>query len=422
MKKYLLLLLLILGVFLLGCSKTQRSEKFKNAHIASEEAYSFNWEKGEFSDYVSFVRKYIRKNRVFLDPKKAEMEINANAPFELLPDSRFCKPQTKPDKGILLIHGLGDSPFSMRDIAKEYSKNCFLVRTVLLPGHGTKPGDSLKMTANEWYRVSKFAIKTLKKDVKHVYAGGFSTGANISTSLAFQDPAIKGLALFSPAFAPPGEYSTLVNLAGIFTKWFFKSPVEDYIKYSSFSVNSVKQFYITSDNIRKEFKKGKRLNIPIFIALSEGDTAVNVKYAKQMFRKHLISSRNRMIYFAKNKSGNCDLTDQRIICKNSFLPKQRIVAMSHMSIPNRPNNRHYGKNGDYRNCHVTPAMLPKSRLTDVKNCRMIAKEKLWYSPWGFKEKGKVFSRLTFNPYFDEMIKLGIKTLSKSEETALVIQK
>lgn len=422
MKSYTLFAVTL--IFLItGCSFGPETERFKKIHVPASEPQSYSWEKGEFRDYVHETRNYVRKERVFFNPQNIKLEVDANSPFEIKPDPNFCGKAERGKKGVLLIHGLGDSPFSMRDLAESYSRSCYLVRTILLNGHGTKPADSLNATAEDWYRTARFALETLKRDVQEVYVGGFSTGANISTTLAFQDPSIKGLVLYSPAYSLSGEYETLVSMAGWFTDWLLKSSLEDYTKYTSSSVNSVLQFYVTSKNVRQSLEKGKKLKIPVFIALSENDTAVNVDYIRQTFYNHFIHPGNQMIYFKQNGEGMCDPLDQRIICYNSYLPEQKIAAFSHMALPIKPENFHYGKNGDYRNCQVSPSLFQPEK--DFEICRKAMKSEIWYSPWGFEEEGKIFSRLTYNPYFDVMMKYSLETLAtgelKAQNTAMTDQ-
>ncbi|MCP4297967.1 MAG: alpha/beta fold hydrolase, partial [Proteobacteria bacterium] len=281
MKRYFLV---GLGLFLmLICSdcSTADSEMFE----PSGEKFTYHWEKsGSFADYVKETRRFISKTRYFVDPDNKKFEIDINSPFELKPDQRHCTVSEKPKKGILLIHGLGDSPFSMRDAANWLSKRCFLVRAILLPGHGSKPGETLRFTAEDWFRVSRFALTTLKKDVKDVYLGGFSTGGNISTFLAYEDSAIKGLILFSPAFSLNYQYPNLVSFINLFTEYLFKSQVADnYARYRTHSINALRQFYRTSDRVLDAFENRGNLDIPVFIALSEDDYVVDAQFIKETF-------------------------------------------------------------------------------------------------------------------------------------------
>ncbi|PCI23075.1 MAG: hypothetical protein COB67_13080 [SAR324 cluster bacterium] len=396
--KIVLILILLASFSFIGC--TAKQEQYQT----SAEKFSFPWDQGEFSDYLLATKKYISRNRFFLDAQHRKLEIEANSPFELYPDPQTCPISGKPEKGLLLIHGLSDSPYSMRDLAEEFSKKCFLVRTILLPGHGTRPGDSTAMTADEWYQVSTFALETLKKDVKHVYAGGFSTGANISTWLALKDPSIRGLVLFSPAFSLKWEYPTSLATLDLFIDWLNKNPIEDYAKYTSFSINSLRQFYITSARVQEEITKGNKLKIPVFIALSGDDSVVDVSYVKNVFQENLDFPGNRMMYFTQSQPSPQQQEDPRIVYRVGNLPDQQIASISHMAIPNRINNPHYGKNGDYRSCHMTDSN------SDYEPCMQAERASLWHGAWGSEAEGKIFSRLTFNPYFDEMVAMSLETI------------
>jgi hypothetical protein len=53
--------------------------------------------------------------------------------------------------------------------------------------------------------------------------------------------------------------------------------------------------------------------------------------------------------------------------------------------------------------------------------RCLAGEPVWYSDWGHREPGKVFARLTFNPYFEwqsgVMLQvLGVKAAALTEHS------
>jgi len=93
----------------------------------------------DFSGYAKAIRSEVSVARVAFVEDNATDEIRFASPVEFQPDSG-CEST----RGIaILVHGLSDSAFSMRDVAKEVSKGCYIARTVLLPGHGTKPGDLL---------------------------------------------------------------------------------------------------------------------------------------------------------------------------------------------------------------------------------------------------------------------------------------
>ncbi|MFA5372387.1 MAG: hypothetical protein WC298_10505, partial [Sideroxydans sp.] len=100
-----------------------------------------------FADYVRQTRAMLRAVRA----GEAEAVVEGNAPFELRPVGGFQAGTDKPwRRGVLLTHGLSDSPYHMRHLAAFYQRNGFRVMAVLLPGHGTQPGDLLDVCWQVW--------------------------------------------------------------------------------------------------------------------------------------------------------------------------------------------------------------------------------------------------------------------------------
>jgi hypothetical protein len=102
-----------------------------------------------FADYVARNRAMLR--RVHAGAADLDRIIDGNAPFELAPLPGFAPGQQKAyRRGVLLTHGLSDSPYTMRHLAEFFRQNGFRVMAILLPGHGTQPGDLLDVTWQEW--------------------------------------------------------------------------------------------------------------------------------------------------------------------------------------------------------------------------------------------------------------------------------
>jgi esterase/lipase len=54
------------------------------------------------------------------------------------------------------------------------------VDILLLPGHGTIPGDLLSVHYQDWIRASEFGISQLSKNAREIYLGGHSLGGAIA--------------------------------------------------------------------------------------------------------------------------------------------------------------------------------------------------------------------------------------------------
>src|SRR5438552_16089884 len=100
-----------------------------------------------------------------------------------------------------MVHGLFDCPFVMRDVGEHLQKQNLLVRSHLLPGHGTVPGALLNVSYQDWINAANYAITNLSKDVEKIFLVGFSTGASLMLYHALQqsNKNIAGLILLAPA-------------------------------------------------------------------------------------------------------------------------------------------------------------------------------------------------------------------------------
>jgi hypothetical protein len=99
----------------------------------------------DFAVYVAAAEVAIAEANEAIDrPLEADV-IEGRAPFELLPERRRCPrgADGRHAKAALLLHDLGGTPYAMRDLGRALVEHCYLVRAILLPGHGTVPGDLL---------------------------------------------------------------------------------------------------------------------------------------------------------------------------------------------------------------------------------------------------------------------------------------
>src|SRR6185437_821776 len=99
-------------------------------------------------------------------------------------------------------------PFLMNDIGDTLSKistKCLLIRSILLPGHATYPGDLRKAEWQDWVSAAKYGIESFQKDASVVHIVGFSTGGALAIYLVTNAESIplsvpiKSLVLLSPA-------------------------------------------------------------------------------------------------------------------------------------------------------------------------------------------------------------------------------
>ena len=357
-----------------------------------------------FADYQSETLKNMRAGRNFQGQDK-EAELLWNGPQEWRPTSDGAV--VRPQKGILFVHGLGDSPWSFHDVAQSLAAQGFLVRTVLLPGHGTRPEDLLTVTAEQWQRIVREQAMALEKDVDgQVYLGGFSTGGNLVLEYAYAHPEIAGLVLFSPGFKSM-PFDWLAPLASRVRPWLISpdgsSAMQTPVRYMNVPTNGYAQFYRTSVMARRLLRSP--YDKPVFMVVAQHDSVLDTDYLLDVFQHSFTNPQSRLIWYGKKPKGVTDT--KRVLVREDRLPEQRISQFSHMGLMFSPENPLYGSNGSMRIC------LNGMNKQEKEACEHGAL--VWYSDWGYHEDGKVHARLTFNPYFDWQLSVLVDTLNHQED-------
>jgi esterase/lipase len=349
----------------------------------------FDYGNLNFAAYISAVQNM---QRVVSEDQKldlTETQLNNIAPFEIRP----AQPNRK---GILLIHGLFDTPIIMRDIGEYYAEKGFLVRCILLPGHGTIPADLLTTSPTEWLKATEYGIKSFRNEVDEIYLAGFSTGAILALNYAIQsensEPCIDGLIMLSPVFAINTAKTIFVRVYRMFRwlfkehKWIFRHECPDYAKYTSFPVNSgylVQRLIVETKLLLQKYP----CTLPVFIAMSRDDETVRASAALDFFAK-VANKKNQFILYSNNVE---DRIASNITVLKSAKPDENILNFSHVSLPVSPNNSHYGRTGD----HQEPLHEPKNSPEDT----LIHRGALTPE----NENNYRIRRLTYNPFFEDLM-------------------
>ncbi|WP_404940741.1 alpha/beta hydrolase [Pseudomonas amygdali] len=339
-----------------------------------------------FATYRENTIELLRERRAF-QHDATDFELTWNAPHEWRPAGG------PPDKGILLVHGLGDSPWSFHDVGQTLAAQGFLVRTVLLPGHGTRPDDLLDVTLDQWRQVVHEQAATLRRDVGQVYLGGFSTGANLALDYAYAFPEIAGLVLFSPGFRSNSSWDWLTPMVARFRPWLFEldgnRPTQNTVRYLNTPTNGFAQYYRSSRMARRLLHE-RPYDKPVFMAVAQHDSVLDTDYLLDVFQTRFTHPASRLVWYGTPPA---DLKDsKRVIVREDRLPEQHISQFSHMGLLFSPANAVYGERARQRFCWNGQSSQ------DMQACEQGAP--VWYSDWGYQETGKIHARLTFNPYFD----------------------
>jgi len=299
-----------------------------------------------FSQYIEACRALITERRQDLSgtPEQVERIIDANTPFELRPAAG-----TRSRYGALLIHGLFDCPFSHRDLGEKLQAKGIFCRSILLPGHGTRPSDLLHITYHDWLQTVRYGIKKLREEADEIILVGFSTGATLSIYHALQDSHIAGIILLAPAIRIKAPVDAMIHWQYLTRwlhtrkKWIIRAKEVDYVKYHSLPFNPVFQLSKLIDAI-DERHSTHPLTCPVFMTVSTEDETISSQAAMNFFTG-LSNPKNRLLQYTTTPDSNT--TDTRILSRNSIYPALHIDNFSHMAIPFKPDNFHYGTQGDY---------------------------------------------------------------------------
>jgi len=392
---------LLLSLLLGGCfsTKAKITIPLSERHQPSGLHQRFEPPPASFQDYEKQSMQRIADARTDLLGANQAAIIAGNAPFDLVPPEK-CAPgkSHRYRRGILLSHGLTDSPYFMKALGRFFQSRCFRVMALLLPGHGTRPGDLLEVDRREWIRAERFGVQALVSEADAVYLAGFSTGGTLSIGHALDDKRIRGLFLFSPALrvsalAVMANWHKVISWAFPRAKWIDILGDSDPFKYESFPANAADQIHLLTKELRAKLSK-QPLNIPLFIAASEDDATVSTEESLRFFRASRHSQKRMVLYSRADAPPKKGL--QRI--KNVF-PEKHIISSAHTAMTLPPDDPHYGEQGDYAYCsHYFPQDAEKYR-----RCKKRQEDFLGEISAENLKKG-VLRRLMFNPNYAALTK------------------
>lgn len=382
-----------------------------------------------FEAYLEATRRALEKYHWKIEGE-SQVEHHARitqiAPREW-PKSGRCKPQQT--EGILLIHGLSDSPFLMKDIGdtlEEIPNKCLLIRSILLPGHATYPGDLRKAEWRDWAAAVKYGIESFQGVVSSVHIVGFSTGGALAIYWAINPEKvplsvpIKSLVLLSPAVRIVGlptipkfvfDAAAAIGNGTDVLAWQDKFEDQDYAKYESFPLYAGYQLYLLDRQLDIS-NSWTKLEIPVYMGLSLDDATVDPLASLKLFR-NLQNPKNSLFLVTTDTEQFSNDIGENFKVKEGNIPSQHVLSFSHISFPVKPTNRHYGNEGDYANCLHYAALPEKFCACKTKQMKPdtcapdsvtdISRPIVYGEKTEAKKGNIVLRRLSFNPYFDEMI-------------------
>ncbi len=200
-----------------------------------------------------------------------------------------------PKVGVLLLHGMSDSPYSLRNIGLNLHEAGATVVGLRVPGHGTAPAGLVAMHWQDMTAAVRLAMNHLQKQAngQPLFIIGYSNGSALAVHYALATltdnllPKADGLVLVSPAIGVTSLAAFAVwqarlgHLLGL-DKLAWNSIGDEYdpFKYNSFAVNAGDQVYRLTSEIQNLLTKNKNTGRlpqlpPILAFQSVVDTTVS---------------------------------------------------------------------------------------------------------------------------------------------------
>jgi pimeloyl-ACP methyl ester carboxylesterase len=183
--------------------------------------------------------------------------------------SYVMEPDSTPVGVVVLLHGLTDSPYSLRHVAQYYRDRGFVAIGLRLPGHGTVPAGLTDVRWEDWMAATRLAVREARRRMPAptpLHLVGFSNGGALAmkyTLDALEDPRLTRpdrVLLLAPMIGITrfARFAGLASLPAVlppFAKaaWLSVVPEFNPFKCNSFPVNGARQSFRLPMRCRRRF-------------------------------------------------------------------------------------------------------------------------------------------------------------------------
>ena len=245
------------------------------------------------------------------DPRKQSPDWNHS--FELATD--------KPRGAVLLLHGMSDSPYSLRKLGQTLNAHQYWVVGLRMPGHGTAPSGLRYIDREDMAAAVRLGMTHLAGKVKNkpVHVIGYSTGASLALEYTLDalegksKPVPASLVLISPAIgihpvaAFAGLKNWMSNLPGLDGLAYLQiQPEFDPYKYNSFATNASTVVHRVTRSVASRIQaqanaKSDIVLPPVLVFKSTVDATVTTEAVVDNLLEHLKPNRHELVLFDINR-------------------------------------------------------------------------------------------------------------------------
>ena len=393
----------------------------------------------EMGDDFTLAQYLAREDKLFAEVKQFESTIDApdRTPVNRYNAGSRSHPsaagrdwnrtfETKPEvirAGALLIHGLTDSPYSMRATADVLREEGVYSLALRMPGHGTVPSGLVRVTWQDWLAAVRVGVRHVKASIPEgapLIIVGYSNGGALALKYTLdaleRDGSIRPakLILLSPMIGvtPAARLAWWISRLGVvpyFEKanWLDVIPEYNPFKYNSFPANAGFQTSSITRTVQADLDRaasdGRLAKLPPILTFQSAvDATVSTPAVVHLLYDRLPRNGSELVLFDVNhlsgidvfvQAGDRSLVDQlfdrrprpyrRVLVTNS--PESRAVdaqiiepenagsarralalmwppqvfSLTHVAIPFPADDPLYGLEGPI----ATTGLLPIGRLS-----------------------------------------------------------
>ncbi|MBK4994360.1 alpha/beta hydrolase [Pseudomonas sp. S37] len=242
--------------------------------------------------------------------------------------SYIAEPAQAAKGSVVLLHGLTDSPYSLRHFATHFQAKGFVVVAVRMPGHGTVPAGLTDADWEDWMAATRLAVREATRHAPAkapLYLIGFSNGGALAVKYtldSLHDPQLarpERLVLVSPMIGV-SRFARFAGIAGLpallpaFAQaaWLSVLPEFNPFKYNSFPVNAARQSHALTEAVRQQLvAQGKQPDgltalPPIITYQSLVDATVSTEAIQTELYERLPANGSELVIFDSNRALGID--------------------------------------------------------------------------------------------------------------------
>jgi len=291
--------------------------------------------KMSWDDYLAAEQKIFDSVRVNVTEKlEPEDQVPANRYFADSPvypgkfatdwnRSYLLEPEGKPVGAVVFLHGLTDSPYSLRHIARLYRSHGFVSVAIRLPGHGTVPAGLTNVEWEDWVAATHLAVREARRRLGPelpLHIIGFSNGGALAMKYALDalgDPKLTRpdrVVLISPMIG----ITEMARFAGVFgwpaifppfakAAWLSVVPEFNPFKYNSFPINGARQSSLLTRSLQPRIARyaseGKLAELPPILTFqSVVDFTVSTRAIITALYQQLPNNGSELVLFDLNRN------------------------------------------------------------------------------------------------------------------------